>query len=210
MKQFAFFFDANKCSGCKVCAAACKDKNDLPTGRKFRKVYVMGTGEWVLKDGVHEHQKVGGYSLSISCMHCAKPACMEVCPVGAIGKREDGIVFIDQELCIGCESCASACPYGAPSFDSTTGKTSKCDFCRDTIGTNEQPACVSACMERAISYGEYEELVKKHGNISSVKPLDNSGKTKPSFVIKPHRNFNGKGEMVDSSLPEETQAYESK
>lgn len=217
MARFAFAFDANKCTGCKVCAAACKDKNDLAAGRKFRKVYVMATGGWSEPNaaGTSTHQKVGGYNLSIACMHCEEPACKPVCPVGAIGKRPDGIVYIDQNLCIGCQSCVTACPYGAPSFDKTQadeangilGKTNKCDFCRDSIAAGEQPACVGACVGRALDCGEYDDMVAKYGTENVIQPLP-AADTKPSYVVKPHRNFPGKEGMVHTGLPEEIQAHD--
>jgi anaerobic dimethyl sulfoxide reductase subunit B (iron-sulfur subunit) len=208
MKQLAFFFDADKCSGCKVCAAACKDKKNLAAGRKFRKVYHLTTGEWKLVNGAYEHQKVGGYNLSVACMHCEKPACMEVCPANAIGKREDGIVYIDQERCIGCESCAYECPYHAPSLDAEIGKMNKCDFCRDSLAENETPACVGACMERALHYGEYSELIKKFGKNQQISPLASPDRTNPSIVLKAHRNYSGKNGMTEVSFTDEIQPYE--
>ncbi|MGE4266761.1 MAG: 4Fe-4S dicluster domain-containing protein [Deferribacterales bacterium] len=208
MKQYAFYINVDKCSGCKVCVAACKDKKNLAAGRKFRKVYTCATGEWTLKNGVYEHKNAGGYNISVSCMHCRKPVCIEVCPANAIKKRKDGIVFHDETLCIGCESCCNACPYHAPSFNRETQTVSKCDFCRETIGTEELPACVAACMERALDFGEYSELVKKYGNTNMIQPLPKPV-TQPSVVITPHRNYSGKGGMTEVSLPDEVQAYEN-
>ncbi len=109
MTQLGFYHNNDVCMGCKVCVVACKDKNDLPLGEKFRRVYDYGGGTWdVTSDNVCTPKDWFTYSVSVACMHCASPACKAVCPVGAIRKRSDGVVWIDADVCIGCGACGGA------------------------------------------------------------------------------------------------------
>jgi Fe-S-cluster-containing dehydrogenase component len=89
---YAFTFDATFCSGCKACQAACKDKNDLPTGLLWRRVVEVSGGAWQQEGDAWKHS-VFAYNLSMSCNHCVHPKCAGVCPVDAFILREDGIVF---------------------------------------------------------------------------------------------------------------------
>ncbi len=90
---------------------------------------------------------------TMACHHCQQPACMASCPVDAITKRpEDGIVLIDQDICVGCRYCAAVCPYGAPQFNAATETVEKCNFCVHRIDAGLEPACVTACVGRALSW----------------------------------------------------------
>jgi Fe-S-cluster-containing dehydrogenase component len=73
-------------------------------------------------------------------------------------KREDGIVFVDQELCVGCKTCIQACPWGAPQWNPETGKVVKCDYCKDRIDQGLKPACVSVCITGSLEFGETDNL----------------------------------------------------
>ena len=119
---------------------------------------------------------------------------MAFCPVGAIIKREDGIVFIDSASCIGCDACIAACPFGVPYISGVSGIARKCDFCKDLLDKGEQPLCVTSCPMRALNYGEIDELRAAHGSVSSVDPLPSEPGTDPSLVITPSR-FNPEGKI---------------
>ncbi len=124
------------------------------------------------KDGVMSPNGVFSYSLSISCMHCENPVCMEGCPAGGITKREeDGIVIINTDDCIGCRYCEWTCPYGAPQYDAEQGVMTKCDFCVDLLDAGQNPACVDACVMRCLKYGDLDELRAEYGGVSAVEPL---------------------------------------
>lgn len=161
MTQLGFSFNANECSGCKVCVAACKDVHNLPVGYKLRYVVTGEAGGWEVDaaSGLLQPVDVFSYSVSYACMHCDTPACMAKCPKKAIQKdAETGIVWIDQQLCIGCGTCAKACPWEAPvvipAIDGTR-KSWKCDLCRDLLAAGEEPACVAACSMRCLKVVEF-------------------------------------------------------
>jgi anaerobic dimethyl sulfoxide reductase subunit B (iron-sulfur subunit) len=182
--QYGFYHNNNECIGCNACVISCKDKNDLPVGEKFRRVYDYGGGEWDVTDGVIKVDNFFVYSVSVACNHCVTPACQAVCPVDAISKREDGIVSIDAEACIGCGSCATACPYGAPYVSQVSGVARKCDFCKDLLDNGELPVCVASCPMRCLNYGEFEELKKMYNtDIQSVAPITEDLSTGPSIVF---------------------------
>jgi anaerobic dimethyl sulfoxide reductase subunit B (iron-sulfur subunit) len=141
--QYAFYFDSSSCSGCKACQVACKDRHDLKTGLLWRRVYEVTGGDWI-RMGEAWQSRVFTYNISISCNHCEKPICAYVCPAGAISKREDGIVLINPDRCIGCRYCSWACPYDAPQYDARAGIMTKCDFCVEDLDIGLMPVCVAA------------------------------------------------------------------
>jgi anaerobic dimethyl sulfoxide reductase subunit B (iron-sulfur subunit) len=146
--QIVFCFDQSRCSGCYTCVVACKDWYDIPAGPIFlRRVIIEEKGKY---------PEVTVSYLSTACHHCDEPACILACPAEAISKREiDGIVIVDEELCLGGEkcgrSCLIACPYGAPQFgEEPNAKMQKCDFCLERLENGKEPICVEACPMRAL------------------------------------------------------------
>lgn len=129
--------DISRCCACGACAIACMDQNDidLSTGvRPFRTVF---------RQEERATGKIQYYS--IACMHCKDAPCVEACPSGCLYKDEKtGLTLYDNTYCIGCHSCAMACPFGAPTFGEDN-KMSKCDGCIDRINAGLLPACVKAC-----------------------------------------------------------------
>lgn len=207
-KQLAFYFNANICTGCKACMAACKDKNDLPIGVNWRRVTEYGGGQWVA-DANHPElfspSNVFAYALSTACMHCQQATCVDICPAAAVTKRDDGVVLIDPDQCIGCRYCEWACPYGAPQFNEAKGVMTKCNFCVDLLAQGQNPACVDACVMRALEFGELEELRAKHGDAQTIEPLPEYQYTEPALVITPHRHAVASGNDTGRilNLPEE-------
>jgi len=187
MKRLAFYFDSSSCSGCKTCQMACKDKNDLGPGQVWRRVYEVTGGGWK-KQGATWQQDVFAYNLSMSCNHCEDPICVNNCPTHALFKREDGIVQIDQNLCIGCKYCSWVCPYGAPQFNPEKGVMGKCDFCADYIDQGKNPSCVDSCPMRALDFGDHQELLEKYGPSDHIYPLPDPSITQPSISVRAHQN----------------------
>jgi len=186
--QLGFYHNADICIGCKACVIACKDKNDLTVGHKFRRVFDYGGGSWTVENGACKPVDQFIYSLSTSCNHCAQPACVANCPVGAMQKREeDGIVFVDQERCIACGTCEKVCPYGQPKVNKDLGYSQKCDFCKSLLANGENPACVDACVTRALQFGPLDDLLAEYGNVQWIPPLTKDTGTYPSVVFTPSR-----------------------
>lgn len=192
---YAFAFDASACTGCKACQVACKDKHQLPAGVLWRRVYEVSGGDWE-KSGAAWTNTVFAYNVSVGCNHCAHPACAAACPTRAYTVRDDGIVYQEEEKCIGCQYCLWACPYGAPQYSQDLGRVTKCDLCRDLIDEGQPPACVAACPMRALEIIEPQalELVETQSGAKGQKraevrrlpfPLTRT-QADPSILIKPH------------------------
>jgi anaerobic dimethyl sulfoxide reductase subunit B (iron-sulfur subunit) len=186
-KQLAFYFDSSRCSGCKACQMACKDKHNLKVGLIWRRIYEIAGGDWE-KRGDAWIPHIFAYNLSIACNHCLKPVCKDVCPTAAITKRKDGIVLIDGDKCMGCRYCEWACPYGSPQFDKDTGTMTKCHLCFDYIDLGKIPVCVSACPQRALDFGELANLKRKYSGTDRVHPLPDPTLTEPALLITPHKD----------------------
>jgi anaerobic dimethyl sulfoxide reductase subunit B (iron-sulfur subunit) len=186
-QQLGFHVDMSVCLGCKTCAIACKDKNDLAVGQNFRRVVEIEGGDYTrVRNAVVPN--VFAYWISISCNHCSNPKCVANCPTGACAKGENGIVAIDQGKCIGCRYCTWSCPYGAPQYNPAKGKTNKCNLCADLLAKGEEPACQAACPVRAITVGPIDELRKKFGGTADLVGLPSPSLTKPNIIFTPHRD----------------------
>ena len=188
MVQNGFHFNASRCTGCKTCVMACRDYHDLGPELAFRQVYEMCGGSWV-SDAEAWRQDCFAYYLSMACNHCSYPVCVEVCPTGAMGKDEAGMVAVDSNRCIGCGYCAMSCPYHAPKVDRKAGCSAKCDGCRERVAAGMKPVCVEACPLRALDFGAIEKLREQVGSSYSIPPMPDNRETEPSLVIAPPACF---------------------
>ena len=151
VKRNILLVDAPRCIGCFGCEAACKMEHGFPAEpRPVRVVQVWPRG-------VGEDLKMSFQPTT--CCHCDQPACVLACPAGAMQKRADGIVFSDLEKCIGCQTCAVACPFGLPQLNTATGKIAKCDGCRDRVDKGLSPACVIKCPTGTMIHGRPGRVV---------------------------------------------------
>jgi len=107
MVRWGMVIDLKRCIGCYACMIACKQEHFLPLGMMWNKILISQTGKY---------PNITKHMYPVLCNHCKDPACIKVCPTGATEQREDGIVWIDQNKCIGCRYCMIACPYQARSY----------------------------------------------------------------------------------------------
>ncbi len=144
MSRYGMVVDLNRCIGCQTCTIACKHANDTPPGVQWRQVLDIEQGQY---------PDVERQFLVVGCQHCAEPPCVPVCPTGATRQRDDGLITMDYDTCIGCAYCAVSCPYQARTivedtewyYDTPTeqeikthhpdrvGVASKCTFCVERI-----------------------------------------------------------------------------
>lgn len=201
MARYGMAIDLNRCFGCQACAAACKIANNMPKDVAFNVVKTVGGDTYDCASG--EFPKCELSYLPMQCQHCKKPACLDVCPTGATVKDEEtGIVSVDSELCIGCESCIKACPYEGVrtliknpeyyldvvvgEYDAPphkAGTVEKCTFCKNLIDRDEVPACMQLCPGRARYWGDLddpESAVSKAIEGREVLLLQEDAGTEPS------------------------------
>ncbi len=167
-KKFVMVIDLAKCDGCGECTKACQKMHFTPPDREWIKVFTM-----------QDNEKSAPYYFPKPCFHCDNPPCTKVCPVDATFKRQDGIVLIDNNRCIGCRFCMAACPYSVrffnwdlpqeseeekkmpyspeQSFPRKIGTVEKCDFCPHVMREGGMPACVVSCPMGAIYMGDENE-----------------------------------------------------
>ena len=140
-EQYRFHFDATACVGCHCCEAACNEQNNNSADVKWRRVGEMEGGVF---------PNVSQLFNSMSCNHCIDPACMNGCPTESYIKLDNGIVFHDDDVCIGCQYCTWNCPYEVPVMNYDRGIVTKCHMCVDKLEVGETPSCVQACPAGAI------------------------------------------------------------
>ena len=162
--------DLKRCVGCNACVAACKAEQGTPPGIFLRRVIKEETGIF---------PRVRRVPYPLQCMHCQDPACKSVCPTGATTQRDDGIVLVDDEKCVGCRYCMMACPYGSRFYHAKireyypgqgltiyeelmyklhpTGVAEKCTFCAHRLEKGLEPSCVANCPTKAMIFGDLDE-----------------------------------------------------
>lgn len=184
MAQYGFGYHANRCTGCKTCVLACKDYHDLSFDVNYRRVYEYGAGACTLGDDGCYHDDSFSYAVTCSCNHCDDPACMAVCPTGAMMRNDLDLVEVDAGKCIGCGYCELACPYGAPQVDRSAGHSVKCNGCSERVREGKLPICVEACPMRALEFGPLD-AVRKVGDRADIAPLPDPGHTGPNLYLVP-------------------------
>lgn len=150
-KQFVIVIDLDRCIGCRGgCQVACKTEHNIALGESRSKLYTVGpTGKF---------PDLEMYFMPVMCQQCEIPSCVKVCTTGACYKDlADGVVHIDQDRCIGCQSCKRACPYDVPIFNREMLISDKCDICELRRKKGESPACVKNCSGSAILYGDIND-----------------------------------------------------
>jgi len=147
MANYTMKFDKKRCIACDACLVHCKVKNKVPEGLSLNRLIVEGP----IPDKEGKPTAKVKYQ---NCRHCKKPQCVPVSK-GALYVREDGLVLIDESKEIDKETilaCIEACPWHVPVFNEATGRIMKCDYCVDRIEAGEEPACVTGCTAKALTF----------------------------------------------------------
>jgi formate dehydrogenase iron-sulfur subunit len=158
----AMLIDITMCAGCGACQAACKAENGLPEDVEPA---LSPTAYTAL-------QEYNGAYVRRMCQHCLDPACVSVCPVGALGKTADGPVLYEASKCIGCRYCIQACPFQVPRYEwhSTNPRVQKCRFCAPRLARGLPPACAEACPTGATKFGDRDSLIREAHDRMSAEP----------------------------------------
>jgi len=172
-RKFAMVIDLAKCTNARKCVDACQEGHLLPKDHEWMKLFLL-----------QDDNNTAKYWFPRPCFQCDKPMCVSVCPVGATYKRDDGIVLIDNQRCIGCKFCMTGCPYSVRVFNwkdpevkvpadhvydpetaipQVEGTVGKCIFCADKLRNNELPRCVSACPMGVLYFGDLLEDTVTNG-----------------------------------------------
>ncbi|WP_088342090.1 4Fe-4S dicluster domain-containing protein [Robiginitalea sediminis] len=179
-RKFVMVIDLAKCENALACQRSCNKHH-----------FVTGDNAWLKIYNMQDSPDAPPYWMPTLCMHCDKPACVTVCPVDATFKREDGLVLIDNDRCIGCRFCMAACPYSTRVFNwnepkqefemdidmvhamhspehagmpSVKGTVDKCDFCPHQAVKGELPHCVTACPNGVFYFGDKNEDTVTNGD----------------------------------------------
>jgi len=175
----ALVIDVSKCNGCYNCQIACKDEHCGNDWMPYAKPQ-PDTGQFWLKMVEEERGTVPKVRVTYTptlCMHCAEAPCIPACRLGAIYKRDDGIVIIDPEKCNGCGDCINECPYKAIYLNEDLNVAQKCTMCAHLLDRGwKEPRCVDACPTEALKFGEEDELKDL---ISKAKVLHPEFNTRP-------------------------------
>jgi tetrathionate reductase subunit B len=161
--HYAMVIDTRKCTGCHACTVACKAEFDVPLGVHRSWVEYVEKGDY---------PNVSRSFLPRLCNQCSEPQCVSVCPTGATYKRkEDGIVVVEPDICIGCKYCIQACPYDARYINPRTGTADKCDFCQHRVSQGLVPSCVNTCQGRARIFGDMNDPESEVAKLIRTQPV---------------------------------------
>ncbi|MBI2874085.1 MAG: 4Fe-4S dicluster domain-containing protein [Firmicutes bacterium] len=198
MAHLGMVIDLQRCIGCNGCTIACKSENGTPPGVHFSKVLEKERGTYpnVTRDFI-----------PVLCNHCEDAPCERACPTGATTRRDDGIVMVDYDKCIGCRACYVSCPYVNRAFlpkgslskgyygnsltpfeavkykEFTEGTVVKCTFCAKRVDQGLEPACVVTCATEARIFGDLDDPDSKVSKLirqSRMFQLLPEANTKPS------------------------------
>ncbi|WP_027848148.1 sulfate reduction electron transfer complex DsrMKJOP subunit DsrO [Marinospirillum minutulum] len=149
-KRYGMLIDLRQCIGCQACTVSCHIENAAPMG-KFRTT----VSQYEVED--QASGALATFMLPRLCNHCENPPCVPVCPVEATFQRQDGIVVVDSDRCVGCAYCVNACPYDARFINDKTQTADKCTFCAHRLEAGLLPACVESCVGGARIIGDMRD-----------------------------------------------------
>jgi tetrathionate reductase subunit B len=196
----------DRCIGCGRCVDACKRENNVPDEPFFFRTWVerytiSDDGEVTVdspnggRDGFKgqttEKRVLKSFFVPKICNQCEKPPCVQVCPVGATYRTQDGVVLVDRDYCIGCRYCIQACPYGARFLHPKTRTAEKCTFCYHRIVKGLLPACVEVCPTQARIFGDMKSIASPLGRFKRMNKIN---------VLKPNLNTEPKVYYADLDM----------
>ena len=182
-------YDSTLCVGCKACVSKCKEVNGMPpvplgdqihadfafdlSPKTLNVIKIYTDGKAALKD-----REKDGYAFEKrSCMHCVDPGCVSVCPVTSLTRDPlTGIVNYNPDVCIGCRTCMTGCPYNVPQYDydNALGKIHKCEMCNqkgvERISKGGMTGCAEACPTGATLFGSRAALLEEAKRRLALKP----------------------------------------
>ena len=150
MAKYIVVQDQTKCIGCRACEIACTISKGLEPGVNL--CYIVESGpKWVNNLPKNSFVYMG-------CFHCEDPWCLKACPTKAIRKREDGVVYIEKDVCVGCRACIVACPFGSVQWSEKSKKAVKCILCMKRLDKGLVPVCVTVCMTKCLSFEKVDDI----------------------------------------------------
>lgn len=204
--RYGMGINVDRCIGCGRCIDACKKENDVPDEpfyfRTWIERYVIAVNGEVIVDSPNggrngfQGSTVGrdalrSFFVPKICNQCDKPPCVQVCPVGATYKTDDGVILVDDKYCIGCRYCIQACPYGMRYINPRTKSADKCTFCYHRILKGLLPACVEVCPTEARVFGDLKKV---------ASPLSRFVRMNRIMVLKPQLNTEPKVYYADLDM----------
>lgn len=175
--QWVMVFDLRRCDGCRDCIKGCQEQHHLSESDEWIKVYELFDAQGL------------NFAMPVLCMQCENAPCVRVCPVAATYHRDDGVVVVDQDVCIGCRMCMAACPYDVRVFNwdqpppiderfrahspeftvpQQQGTVSKCTMCVHLLEDGSLPSCLTSCSMEAVYVGDLVEDTMTNGRESFV------------------------------------------
>lgn len=145
--RYGMTVDEKLCVTCNACVLACKNENDVPLG---------AARCWTVQEERGVFPRLALETRSERCNHCDNAPCVSACPTGATHLEEGGIVVVAQEKCVGCKACIIACPYEVR-YMHPEGYVDKCTFCIHRVKKGLDPACVTVCPTRALTFGDLDD-----------------------------------------------------
>jgi Fe-S-cluster-containing dehydrogenase component/formate-dependent nitrite reductase membrane component NrfD len=161
--RYAFVIDQSRCIGCHACSLACKSEHEVPLGSYRTWVKYVEKG---LFPDVRRTFSV------LRCNHCEEPPCVDICPVTALFRRDDGIVDFNRDICIGCKACMQACPYDALYIHPDRNTAEKCNFCAHRIEIQLEPPCATVCPAEAILVGDLDDPTTRVAQLVATEKVD--------------------------------------
>ncbi len=213
--QWCMVIDLRYCDGCRSCTAACQKAHALTQEQTWIDVFTMTDSSG------------GTYHMPRPCMQCENPPCLDVCPVHATWRTDQGVVLVNQGRCIGCRMCMAACPYQARYFNWSSGvvyptepvqptsafpvpqregTVGKCTFCVGNLNNGLLSECAAGCPMGVIYNGDLVTDVAVNSQGTTIK-LSTFLRNNDAVTFKPQDNTHprvwyilGHGQNLDSDV----------